>query len=678
MKSALVTRSFGREYTVDFKEAIRREWVITNGLGGYAGSSLIGANTRKHHGLLIASLHAPTQRMVVLNRIAEKVILGEEEYSFSSVQRSGHKYENGYIYQTNFSFDAIPSFSYYIKGVHVEKTVALEYGKNTVAIGYEIKNEGEPCVLELIPAFNFRDHNEGSKKADLKFCITKRENNLFLVPKNNPNIRIAFYTNEGAILPNEKEDVFDKRIELQTEIDTGMSSKDTGFMPCKVQIGVGHGERKKISIICSIEENYTKDAFAIIEGAKKRAESIVLQSGFSDDFLKTLAVSADNFVTDRESTAGKTILAGLPWFTDWGRDTMISFTGLVLETGRFEDAKSILKTFTKYEKNGLLPNMFPDDGVEPIYNTADASLWYFYCVYKYLEYVNTKEAYDFVKYEIYPCLKKILAAYENGTDFSIHMDKDGLIHAGSDKDQVTWMDVRINGFVVTPRHGKPVEINALWINALKITAKLAVGFGEEEYGKQLEKKAEFSTKSFRGRFWNESAGCLYDVVDEINDATGEIADNECIRPNQIWAVSLPYSVIERDKECSVVKVVLEKLCVDYGLRTLPEDDPMYHGVYFGKLSDRDMAYHQGTAWAFPMGGLITAYLKVNDYSREAAAFAMDLLKPMKNHLNDGCIGGIAEIFDGDAPHISRGCYTQAWSVGEILRAYAETLRIIEE
>lgn len=666
--SLLVNRSYGREISGSFTEGIKREWVITNGLGGYAGSSLIGANTRKHHGLLVASTYAPTDRYVILNRINEQVAFESKSVSFSSVQRKRKHYEEGYIYQTGFSFDAVPTFTYMIEGISITKTIAYEWEKNTVAILYDLFSPDKACKLVLTPVFNYRSHNDGSKKHSLKFKDKSKDDTIVLIPKKHKENTITLYKSEGLIVERSKK--YDEKLELQTEIDTGMSSSDTGYCPYDIEVIVDSGVRKQVSIICSLEKVFEKDALDTINKARLRAESLIKSAGFEDPFLKTLTVSADNFIVNRESTGGKTILAGLPWFADWGRDTMISLTGLTLETGRFDDATSILRTFSQYERNGLIPNMFPDKGAEPLYNTVDASLWYFYCVDMYLRKLETDEAYSFVEKEIYPCLKRIIEAYKKGTDFSIRLCEDSLISAGSDTDQVTWMDVRIDGYVVTPRHGKPVEINALWYNALKVMEKLSRIYNEPWYTDELSAMAAATRDSFVKRFYNSKAGCLYDVVDEVKRDGVTIWDNDSIRPNQIWAVSLPYTMLEPEIERKVVNTVISKLYVDYGLRTLPTDSPDYHGRYFGKLKDRDMAYHQGTAWAFPLGGLVTAYLKVNDYSDEAKEYARTLLEPMKHHLDDGCIGGIAEIFDGDAPYTSRGCYSQAWSVGEILRAYS--------
>ena len=666
----LVKKTFSREYTRTFKEAIRREWVITNGLGGYAGSSLIGANTRKHHGLLVACLKAPTDRWVILNQIKEEIIIGDKKEVLYSEQKTHEKYTNGFIYQTGFSFDAVPEFTYFYKGLSVKKTVALEWEKNTVAIGYEIDNGGDDCVLSFVPVFNYRDANAASTKKTLKFKSYALFDSILLEPKSERGDIIRFFASEGTLGFNDPGKQYDDGIELQTEIDTGMSSSDTGYCPYNIQIGIKAGEKKKLSFVCTLESDCERDAFVTIKKARERAKALIDKAGFKDEFLKRLTVNADNFICRRESTDNKTILAGLPWFADWGRDTMIALTGLTLETGRYDDAKSILETFARYERHGLIPNMFPDGDSEPLYNTVDASLWYFYCTDMYLKYTGTKDAYEFVRRNIYPCFINIIEAYIKGTDFSIYMDADCLIHAGGGLDQVTWMDVRVGEIVVTPRHGKPVEINALWYNALITQAELAKRFGDREYASELKELAKKVKDSFVKRFWYAEGGYLFDVVDEEHDNKLFKIDSTTLRPNQIYAVSLPHTMLDKKKEKSVVNVVLKNLYVDFGLRTLPEDNPAYHGVYAGKLFDRDMAYHQGTAWAFPLGAFIEAYLKVNDFSAGAKEYAAKLLEPMKKHLDDGCIGGIAEIFDGDAPHISRGCYTQAWSVGEILRAYA--------
>ena len=656
------TLKIGKGQMKTFQSGIEREWVITNGIGGYAGSSIIGAHTRKHHGMLIASLHPPVERYLILSKLNEFFQIGTKQISLKTNQRPGGQNEEGQVYQQRFLYDGLPSFVYSFSGVRFSKTISFEHGKNTVAIAYEIENGGEELEFTFVPLFNYRDHNERSERGDLKFNTSFQDQTIKLIPEKNKNITIQLYTSEGQITPNPE--LYDADMELQTEINTGMSCIENNFTPYQISVKVLPFEHKKISVIASIEDSYERDAFLIIENSKKRLKSLETQAGLPDSFANSLVIAADQFIVDRTSTGYKTVLAGLPWFTDWGRDTMIALQGLTLVTKRFEDAKGILKTFAKYVKKGLVPNMFPDEGLEPLYNTVDASLWYFYSVDQYLNYTGTADDYAFIQNEIYPKLKEIIEYYQKGTDFSIHMEEDGLIHAGGGLDQVTWMDVRVGEWVVTPRHGKPVEINALWYNALKVMEKLSTHFGENANSyAELAKKV---STSFLQEFWNAEKNCLYDVVSDDEK-------DEKIRPNQIYAVSLPYTMLPDEMAFSVVQTVYSHLYATYGLRSLSPEDPEYKGLYFGKLHDRDGAYHQGTAWAFPLGAFITSYVKVHHHSPESILFAKKLLEPMEDHLLDGCIGSIAEIFDGNEPHISRGCYAQAWSVGEILRCYVEDL-----
>lgn len=655
---------FGKGYWRNTEEALRKEWVVTNGLGGYAGSSLIGAHNRKHQGMLIASLHPPVDRFLVLSKIHETLNLGGRSIPLYANRQPGWMTE-GYLHLQRVIYDELPTYIYQVEDFYLTKTIAMEYGRNTCAIGYEIINGSRACTLNLTPLFNWRDHGEVSERADLNFEHWTDEGLIQLKPQKNKDITISLLFSHGRTVS--RQEIYSRDMEYVTEIETGMAAIDNHYTPYDIELPLKPYEQLQFSIICTIHDNAEKDyahrdAFAIIHKARERIKGLKARAGYTDGLAQALVQAADQFIVARQSTGLKTVLAGLPWFADWGRDTMIALTGLTLSTKRYEDCRDILKTFALYVKNGLVPNMFPDRGQEPLYNTVDASLWYFYAVERYLAYTGSQENLDFIQKEIYPCLKEIIHYYRQGTDFSIHMDDDGLIHAGSGLDQVTWMDVRVGDWVVTPRHGKPVEINALWYNALKVMEDLSCRFGEnpEPYGRLAERvKASFNQK-----FWNEALGCLYDVVDE-NDAK--------IRPNQIWAVSLPYTMLPREKEKRVVETVHIHLYATYGLRSLSPWDPEYKGIYKGQLITRDGAYHQGTVWAFPLGGFITAYTKVHDHSPESVAMARRLLEPMADHLRDGCLGSIAEIFDGNEPITPRGCYAQAWSVGEILRALTEDI-----
>ena len=664
---------FGKGYWKTFNEGIEREWVITNGIGGYGGGSIINARARKHHAYLVASLHAPVERYAILNKTDESIRIGERNYSFATNQRPGNINDEGQIYLQRFIYDELPQFVYQAEGTFITKTLSFEWEKNTLAIGYDIMNGSKEAEFFITPFLTYRDHNQRVERNELKFKEEFETKKLLkLVPKKNKDLTIKLYTSSGKFEKNEEK--YDSDEILQTEIATGGEAVVNSYTPYRIRIKLKPYEHKRLSLICSVEKKFNKDAFEIIEKNRERIRTLKANSGIRDDFALSLVQAADQFIVQRQSTKNKTIMAGYPWFTDWGRDTMIAFTGLALVTKRWEDARGILKSFAMYVKNGMVPNMFPDEGLEPLYNTADASMWYFYAVYKYLEYTGGEEDYAFIKKEIYPKLEEIIHFYSAGTDFSIYMDKDGLIHAGGGYDQVTWMDVRVGTWVVTPRHGKPVEINALWYNALRIMENLGSRLGQvssyaktsEEYGAMADKVKQ----SFVREFWNEDKNCLYDVVD------GQDKDDK-IRPNQIYAVSLPFDLLDDKKAKAVVDTVISELYATYGLRTLDKENDEYQPYYKGKLHDRDAAYHQGTAWAFPLGALVTAYVKTCDMqgydNDDVLRYARLLMEPVKDHLRDGCVGQIAEIFDGNEPNISRGTYAQAWSVGEILRAYYEDI-----
>lgn len=645
---------------------VQKEWVLTNGIGGYAGSSVTGAHARKHHGYLIASLHPPVERFVILSKINECLIRSSEKIDFTVEQYlagdGSTAYREGIEYLNSFTYDGLVHFTTKAPEFTMTKTLAFEHGKNTIAVSYDIQNDGEAATLVLTPLFNYRVHHDASTVDTLKFDTTYEQPEIRLVPQQNKDVTIRLFTDDGTVVPCEEK--YTTGMQLQKELDVESDALDDNYTPYQIEFPLDAGCRKKISIVCTIEDVYEKDAFATAAAEMARFDALEKKAGYHDELAETLTIAADHFLAYRQSTGLMTVLAGLPWFTDWGRDTMIALTGLTLSTGRYQDARDILTTFARYVHHGMVPNMFPDEGTAPLYNTADASMWYFYAVGKYLDYTGTPEDYAFVQETIYPKLKEIIAAYEHGTDFSIYMEEDGLIHAGSGLDQVTWMDVRVGDWVATPRHGKPVEINALWYHALCLMEEWATRFGED--GSHYAALAAHAKESFAKEFWNEKDGCLYDVVDGLEgDAT--------LRPNQIYAVSLPHRMLDADKEKKIVDKVYEKLYAKTGLRSLSPDDKEYHPTYEGCLDKRDHAYHQGTSWGFLLGGFLTAYVHVYGTSKEVITQVDAMLDATREQFYHGCIGSIAEIFDGDEPHTSRGCYAQAWSVGEILRAYTEDI-----
>lgn len=669
----MITYQYTQKDWTTFKEGIKREWAVTNGIGGYAGSSMIGAHSRTHQGYLIASLHAPIERYLVFSKINETVTVGTKTVSFETSQhRASGKtvYAEGQKFLTSFIYDGSVHYAYETDNFSFKKHITLKRNANVCAVAYELTAGDSDCTFTLTPLFNYREHSESSTPDTLKFETFTEDRAFYLVPEKNKDIAIRFQTSEGTF--SERETVYDIDMQLQIEVDLETDGLDCHYCPVDLSIAVPANTTKKVSILCSIGDVNERpapvsatEAFSILEENARCHAELFEKAGYRDSFASQLVLASDQFLTYRESTKMMTVLAGLPWFTDWGRDTMIAFTGLTLCTKRFKEAEEILLTFARYIRHGIVPNMFPDDNMPPLYNTVDASLWYFYAVYQYLHYNPAAEAEAFVKEQIFPHLKEIVSAYEKGTDFSIYMEDDGLIHAGSGLDQITWMDVRVGDWVATPRHGKPVEINALWYNALRIMESLCEKFDED--ASAYRARANQVKESFNAKFWDSANQCLFDVVD------GDEPDDH-IRPNQIYAVSLPFSLLPEEQEKSVVALVEKELFVGCGLRSLAPDHPDYHGIYCGALAKRDAAYHQGTAWGFLLGGFFSAYMKVNHHSSSAAENVVRMLEPVRKHLTDsGCIGSISEIFDGDAPHNPRGCYAQAWSVGEVLRCYCEDI-----
>lgn len=649
-------------------EGVEREWLMGNGIGGFANMSVIGNISRIHAGYLIASLNPPVDRIKILAKTDESVMLGDELFDFScQMYKENEADKCGFNYLEAFEFDGVATYLYRANDFKMKKSIAIEYGKNTVAVCYDVVTGREDAWVKVTPLFSGRDNcNVYNKPEEMELIASSLSNELCVINNNDDRFVIRFMASDGqfVIRDNQSDESSVVESDLRYAIDERNGFEDTDYLykPYDLMVRIPSHSSKKFFVVCTIEDEYKSiDGFEIVESARQRAQSLQENVKIGDEFAKKLALSADPFIVSRKSTGLKTILAGFPWFTDWGRDTMIALTGLTLCTGRIKDNEEILESFSKYLNNGLIPNMFPSyDDEQPIYNTVDASLWYFYAVDRYLAYTGENENYDFIKEKIYPALVEIIDKYKSGTYFSIGMDDDGLIHAGGDFDQVTWMDVRVGEWVVTPRHGKPVEINALWYNALRVMEKLAKRYGDDSESYSL--LADKVRESFNEKFWNEDRECLFDVVDENDDK---------IRPNQIWAVSLPYTMLDKDKEKKIVDVVYEHLYSFYGLRSLSYRDEEYKDRYIGKLSDRDAAYHMGTTWAFPIGGFISAYLKVNDYSKNAVDDAYEMCMAFADHMNDGCLGGIAEVFDGTNTCTGNGCYSQAWSVGEVLRAYVE-------
>ncbi|MFQ6136272.1 MAG: amylo-alpha-1,6-glucosidase [Candidatus Hydrothermarchaeales archaeon] len=662
---------------LNYDPAKEKEWIVTNGLGGYASSTIICTNTRKYHGLLVAALNPPVGRRLLLSKLEEEVITRDRGYQLSTNKFPDVIYPEGFKLQREFVYDIFPSFLYYLNNISVKKTVFMIRGFNATVISYEVENPGEPFTFRMRPLVNSRDFHSNLHSSFIDWSFEQKVGDKGVVIKASfDNAPVLVLGSDLAGYANGGFWVYD--MVYEKESFRGIDDRDDHYCPGEFWLEVEEGVTK-FNIIAVGGGDNTQGIFErfysdnpkayekLFEKERTRIESVVkrvydLHKIGEDPRIEALSMMADSFIVERGSAKSKSIIAGYPWFTDWGRDSMISLPGLTLVTGRFEDAKDVFRTYANHCKDGIIPNRFPDNGEEPEYNTADASLWFIYAVHKFLEYAGD---YDFVKNELWNTLKDIIAQYMRGTEFDIHMDEDGLISAGTEDIQLTWMDAKVGGWVVTPRDGKAVEINALWYNALKTMEALAKKFGEDS---SLYKK--FSTKAGKSfkKFWNEEKQCLYDVIkDDFKD--------DSVRPNQIFAVSLPFSILDKNKEKEIVEKVFNELYTPYGLRSLSPKDEGYIGFYGGDQLQRDSAYHQGTVWPWLLGPFITAYIKTNNRSKKSKRIAERLLLSLIfDHLKDAGMGTISEIFDGDSPHHPRGCISQAWSVAEILRCYIEDIK----
>lgn len=645
---------FGRGVLGNFELTAEKQWLVTNGLGGFASSTPSGANTSKYHGLLFAALKPPGERTLMLAKLDETLYVDGREFRLGANRTGDGVYPEGYLYLHKFELNPFPTYTYSVQGMFLEKVVFMVPGSNTTVVRYALFGGPEKQVtLQIRPFVNCRHYHHTVRKNDWLFNQQAEEPGTVIEAyPGAPKLRLysdraRYYAGDG----NWFEGLY-----YPLESERGLDAWEDHYMPGYFEIGLTDGG--SFGIIASTEEEKLKNPLLLQISAERRLAQLVEQAGYQQDFVKRLVVAADAFIVHRQSTGTKSIIAGYPWFTDWGRDTMIALPGLTLVTRRFGEAKEIIQTFARYCKDGLIPNMFPDEGGEPLYNTVDASLWFFHAVYKYLQYTGD---HGFIRNVVYPVLQEIIEAYRMGTHFNIGMDADGLIYAGAEGAQLTWMDAKVGDWVVTPRQGKAVEINALWYNALMVMAWLAKTYGAD--------KARYSTladkvrRSFEREFWNPDKKCLYDVIRETKD--------DAVRPNQIIAVALPFTMLDHSKEVAVVNTVWRELYFSYGLRSLAPGHPEFKGVYRGDVVARDAAYHQGTGWSWLIGPFITAYRKVNDYSPASREVAQRFIAPFKAHLSEHGLNSISEIYDGDPPHKARGCFAQAWGVAEVLRAYVE-------
>jgi len=650
---------FREETCGNLDAALRREWLETNGLGGFASSTIIGLNTRRYHGLLVAATNPPVGRVVLLSKFEETLFIEGQPFDLSANRYPGTVHPQGLRYLKQFRLDPFSVFTYEVEGIEIEKTVFMIYGENSTVVQYELRKNNHPeqpkdLWLELRPLIAFRDyHSTTHENGAISREVDERPGLATLAPyQGSPAVYLAHNSAELR-----KTGDWYRNFEYDVEHERGLDFSEDLFNPMVLRFDLSL--RTQASVIVSTEPREAKKAPEYRQAEITRRRKAESAAPIDDSFVKSLTASADQYIVARGDQ--KTIIAGYHWFSDWGRDTMIALPGLTLPTGKHEVARSILRTFAKHVDQGMLPNRFPDAGETPEYNTVDATLWFFEAARAYLAYTGDL---DFVRDELYPVFADIISWHVRGTRYGIKVDGSGLLSSGEPGVQLTWMDAKVGDWVVTPRRGKPVEIQALWYNALCIMEDLARQFGDEAGQKCYRSMAAVASWSFNRLFWNENTGCLFDV-------TNGAPPDPSIRPNQIFAVSLTHSMLSPDRAKAVVEKVREHLVTPYGLRSLAPSDPQYRGRYTGGPAERDGAYHQGTVWPWLLGPFITAYVKVNGRSDIARRQAAEWLAPLKDHLADGGLGHISEILDADEPQRPCGCIAQAWSVAEILRTLVE-------
>jgi len=664
----------------NFETSIRKEWVLTNGLGGYSSSTVLGINTRKHHGLLVVAFNPPTGRHVLLEKLDEEIIFEDKTLPIHSNEFQQGIFPNGIDYLQKFRLSPFPYFRYNVEGIEIHKRLFMLHGKNALITIYEVFNPHLKSIrFNVFPRLNLRHFHSVTEREKLSWSYvqTPFSNGVFL-KNEKPKIFLAIGTKEGEYKALEK---WIDEILYRTDASRKEKALDDYYQPGKLQFEIAANTWKKFSIVIvgSNHENEVKEDFMELNRGVENAEKLLkreisrrkqlLDSFYqtyeglnAENWLNWLILAADSFIVFRKSCGTSSVIAGYHWFEDWGRDSLVSLPGLTLVTGRFDEARQILLTFMHYCRKGIVPNRFPDvSGENPVYNTVDATLWYFNAVLQFLKYTGD---FEFVKSNLWEKMKEIIDWHVKGTDYGIVVEKDGLLAHGP---QLTWMDAVVDRKAVTPRSGKAVEIQALWYNALKTMELLAKRFEGEEKAKVYREMAEKAKGSFLEKFWNSKINCLYDVIHD--DGTADAS----LRPNQIIAVALDFSMLDKEKSMHIVNIVWKKLVTPYGLKSLSNDDPRYCGRYVGGWNERNLAYHNGTVWPWLLGPFITAFLKVKGYNEEWRIYVYEnfLKELFTKHVFEAGLGTISEIFDGDPPHTPRGCISQAWSIAEPLRAYVE-------
>lgn len=635
-----------------FDEATSREWLETNGVGGFASGTVSGANSRRYHGILTAATRPPLGRITMVSKVEETVTIDGEQFELSANNYIGSIHPRGFEFIDEFRLDPFPIWTFRLGDVLLEKRLFMSQGSDATVIRYKVINsrvlKGRTIMLELRPLIAFTDYHHLRRETDeLRGEFETADGVVTMQPLDElPEVHFA---HNGTKI--EKTGYWYRNFHYGIEAERGFDSNEDLFQPFAIRYDLKVGA----DMIVSTSKAKASDASKLEKAEVKRRNKLIGQAGVENDLARRLVLAADQFIVKRGN--GHTIIAGYPWFSDWGRDTMIALPGLTLATGRHEIARDIIIEFSKHISEGMIPNRFPDAGDVAEYNTVDATLWYFEAVRAYAEATGDN---DLVHTELYDKLADIIVYHMRGTRYGIHVDTDGLLYAGEPGVQLTWMDAKIGDLVITPRTGKPVEIQALWFNALRIMANFAERFGHDEDATKFDAMADLARQNFNGAFWNEDEQCLFDVIENgTRDAS--------VRPNQLFAISLAYPILDEDRWPAVLKKAEDELLTPVGLRSLTPRDPAFVPVYTGSPFDRDSAYHQGTVWGWLIGPFIDAYVRVHSGEADLDERIAGLIKGFEDHLLEAGIGQVSEIFDAVPPYSPRGCPAQAWSVAELLR-----------
>ena len=646
---------------------LAREWLVTNGLGGYASGTVSGINTRSYHALLVASLPAPLGRMVMWSHLFERAQVGARELVAFTDCASRLRQELG-----------LPIWSYRVGDAEIERRIFMPHLQNTVVVTYTVVAASRIVTLELEPAVDFRKHGMSveAKSACQYTCTSRLDGcDVAAAASTLPPCRFRIVTADCRFVHNPRTI---ENVTYPVEKERGYTHLGELWSPGSFRIHLRRGQ--SVTLIGSTEpasEINTLAPVLTLAAEETRRRDLLEQAGSAadDEMGAQLVLAADQFlirpagrvehrgIRDRQDINARTVIAGYHWFSDWGRDTMISLQGLTMTTRRFAEAREILLTFASYVRDGLIPNLFPDGEQDGLYHTADATLWFFHALARFLKYTDDRATLDL----LLPTMIEIAEAHLRGTKFNIRVDPaDGLLAQGAEGYQLTWMDAKMGDWVVTPRRGKAVELNALWYNALKLLGGWLRQTGHEVDAERYESSANQTRASFNARFWYGDGGYLFDLID--CDCVPGAVDNSC-RPNQVFAISLDHAVLDQARWRSVLDVLERELVTPVGLRSLAPSHPDYRAIYSGDLRSRDGAYHQGTVWAWLIGPFVDAWLKVH---RDDRAGARKFLAAFPRHLEEAGIGSISEVFHGSAPHIAGGCIAQAWSVAEVLRCWVKT------